>query len=92
VLETLKEIRFIVYLLRDMGISVKLIIMVRADNIGAMFMPKNASSVVRTRHIDTRYHFIRDHVEDSFIKIIFVKTDDNDAEIFTNSFNKDTYD
>jgi hypothetical protein len=61
-----------------MRIPVKLPIMVRADNIGAMFMAENASAGVRTRHNDTRYHYIREHVEDSFIKILFVKTSDND--------------
>jgi hypothetical protein len=40
--------------------------MVRTDNIGAMFM---ASSGIRTRHIDTRYPFIREHVEDGLIQI-----------------------
>jgi hypothetical protein len=74
-----------------MGITVKLTIMVRTDNIGAMFMAGNASSGVKTRYIDTRYHFIREHVEDDFIKILFVKTDDNDSDLFTNNVNKDTY-
>jgi hypothetical protein len=82
--EAVKEIRFIFYLLRDVGIPVKLPIMVRNDNIGAMFMAeKNASSDIRTRHIDTRYHFIREHVEDGFIKIVFVKIDNNHSDLFT---------
>jgi hypothetical protein len=51
----------------------------RTHNIGAIFMAENPSSGVRTRHIDTRYHFIREHVEDSFIKIIFIMKNENDA-------------
>jgi hypothetical protein len=70
--KAVKEIRFILYLLRDVGILVKLTIMVRTDNVGAMFMAENASSGVRTRHIDTKYHFIKEHVEDGFIKIVIV--------------------
>jgi hypothetical protein len=65
--------------------------MVRTDNIGAMFMEENASSGIRTRQIDSRYHFIREHVEDSFIKIVFVKTDKNYSDLFTKNVNKDTY-
>jgi sugar/nucleoside kinase (ribokinase family) len=61
-----------------MGIPVKLPMMLRTDNIGSMFMAENASSGVRTRHIDTRNHFISEHVEDGFVKIVFVKTDEND--------------
>jgi hypothetical protein len=39
--------------------NVKLPIVVRCDNnVGAIFMAENSSSGVRTRHVDTRYHFI----------------------------------
>jgi hypothetical protein len=55
-----------------MGIPVRVPIMEITDNIGEMFMAENASSGVITRHIDTRYHLIREHVEDGFIKIFLV--------------------
>jgi hypothetical protein len=42
--EAVKEIRFVYYLLESLGIPVKLPIIVRADNIGAIFMAENASS------------------------------------------------
>jgi hypothetical protein len=70
--EYVKEICFIFHLLRDMGFPVKLPIMVRTDKIGTMFMAEKASSDVRTKQIDTRYHFIREHIEDGFIKIVIV--------------------
>ena len=89
--EAVKEIRFVYYLLESLGISVKLPIIVRIDNIGAIFMAENASSGVRTRHIDTRYHFIREHIEDGSIQIEFVRTSVNDADIFTKNVNKETY-
>jgi hypothetical protein len=56
-----------------MGIPVKLHIMVRDDDIDAMFKVENKSSSARTRQLDTRYHFIREHFEDGFIKILLVK-------------------
>jgi hypothetical protein len=68
--EAVKKIRLIYYLLVSLGILVKLPITVRTGIIGAIFMAKNPSSGVRTRHIDTWYHFTREHVEDGFIKII----------------------
>jgi hypothetical protein len=58
--ESVKDVRFIFYLLRDTRTLVKLPIMVRTDKVGVMFMEENESSGVRTRHIDTRYHFTRD--------------------------------
>ena len=37
----------------------------------------------RTRHIDAKYHFLRDYVEDGTIKIHFVRSEKNLADIFT---------
>jgi hypothetical protein len=71
--------------------TVKLPIVVRCNNVGAIFMAKNSSSGVRTRHVDTRYHFIRKHIEDGFIQIVFVKSCDNDADLFTQNVSKDIY-
>jgi hypothetical protein len=34
-----------------------------------------------TKHIHTRYHFAHEFVEDGMIKIVFVKTQDNKADI-----------
>jgi hypothetical protein len=54
-------------------------------------MAENSSSGVHTRHVDTRYHFIREHIEDGFIQIVFVKSCDNDADLFTKNVSKDIY-
>jgi hypothetical protein len=52
-------------------------------------MAENPSSGVCTRHIDTWYYFICDHEEDGFIKIIFVRKNENNTNIFTGNVNKD---
>jgi hypothetical protein len=46
--EAVKEVKFIYYLLHDIGTEVKLPIIVKTDNVGAMFMAQNISSGVRT--------------------------------------------
>ena len=74
-----------------MLIEVKLPIIVRCDNVGAIFMAENSSSGVRTRHVDIRYHFVRENIVDNFIKIVFVKSCDNDADLLTKNVSKDTY-
>ena len=89
--EAVKEIRFIYYLLESIGINIELPIVVRCDNVGAIFMAENSSSGVRTRHIDTRYHFVREHIEDGFIKIVFVKSRENVADLFTKNVSRDIY-
>jgi hypothetical protein len=54
-------------------------------------MAENSSSGLRTRYIDTRYHFVREHVEDGFIEIVFFKSQDNNAVIFTKNLGKEDY-
>jgi hypothetical protein len=89
--EAVKKIRFIYYILLSLRISFKIPMIVRLDTIGAIVMTENPSSGVRTRHIDTWYHFNREHLDDGFIEIVFVITNDNDADIFTKNVNKETY-
>jgi hypothetical protein len=89
--EAVKEIRFIYYLLSGMGMNIKLPIVVRCDNVGAIIMAENSCLGTSTRHIDTRYHFVRENVVDKFIKIIFVRSGENIADIFTKNIGKDIY-
>ena len=74
-----------------MGIEDELLIASRSDNIGSVFMADNSRSDVHTRHVDTRDHFIPDYVEDDCIKVIFARSDENEADIFTKNVSKDTY-
>jgi hypothetical protein len=90
-LEEVKEIHFIYFLLKVMGVDVKLPSVVRCDNVGAIFMAENSSSGIRTHHIDTRYHFVREHVKDGMIEIVFVKSRINDADMFTKNVGKEAH-
>ena len=82
--EAVKEIRFIYFILKDIGIEVQLPIVVKSDNVGALFMSQNSSTGVRSRHVDTRYHFIRENVEDGIVKVEFVNSSENDSDITPN--------
>jgi hypothetical protein len=90
--EAAKEIKFVAQILLTMGIPVRLPIVVRVDNVGAIFMSENVSASSRTKHIDIRYHFVREFVADKFIKIIFVRTDENVSDGFTKNVSGDIYD
>ena len=81
--EAAKEVKFVYQVISSMGIKVKLPIVVRVDNVGAIFIGSNVAVSQRSKHIDIRYHFVREFVYDGFIQIIFVRTRDNDADIFT---------
>nr|GEV89705.1 hypothetical protein [Tanacetum cinerariifolium] len=45
----------------------------------------------RTKHIAVRYHFIKEHVEKGTIKLYFVKTDYQLADIFTKALPTDRF-
>jgi hypothetical protein len=91
IFEAIKEVKFIYYLLCDFHIKVNLTIIIKTYNTGAIFMAENSSTGVRTRHVDTRYPFIREFVEDGFIKVEFVRSVENDADIFTKNVSHDLY-
>ena len=46
-------------------------------------MTKNANQHSKTKHIEIRYHFLRDHFEKGDIDIDYVSTDLQLADIFT---------
>ena len=54
------------------------------DNISAINITKNLVQHSRTKHIEIRHHFIRDHALKGDICIEFVDTHNQLADIFTN--------
>lgn len=74
-----------------LGIVVNLPIIVNVDNIGAIYLANNSSTNQRTRHIDVRYHFVREYVEEGTVKIVFVQSKENIADIFTKNTSAATY-
>jgi hypothetical protein len=87
-----KDMKLVVQNLLSMGIPVKLPVIVRVDNIGAIFMAENVTTSTRTRNVDVRHHFVREFVQDGFIKIIFVRTTEITADIFIKNVTGELYD
>jgi hypothetical protein len=89
--EAVKEVKFIYYLFCDFHIKVILPVIIKTDNIGAIFMAENSLTGVKTRHVDTRYHFIREFIDNGFIKVEFVRSVENDEDFFTKNVSHDLY-
>jgi hypothetical protein len=89
--EAVNELKFIYYLLSDLHIKVNLPIVVKMDNIGEIFMSENASTGFCTRHVDIHYHFVREFIEDGFIKIKFVRSVENDSDLFTKNVHQELF-
>ncbi|KAJ9557666.1 hypothetical protein OSB04_012280 [Centaurea solstitialis] len=53
------------------------------DSESAIAITCNSVQHTRTKHIDIRYHFIKDHVERGMIELYFVNTEYQLADLFT---------
>ena len=89
--EVVKDIKFIIQLLESMDVKVNYPIIVRVDNVGAIYLANNKTTGDRTKHVDIRYHFVRDYIEEGIVKIIFVKSAENDADIFTKNLSGEAH-
>ena len=89
--EAAKEIQFVYQVLESINYEVKLSITVRVDNIGSIFMSNKVAVSQRTKYIDIRYRFVQEFVMDGFLKIIFVKSEENNADLMTKNLSKDLY-
>ena len=65
-----------------MNIELELPITVYVDNVGAIWMSNNRATSDRTKHIDIRTSFVKEYQEDGKFIIKFVKSEENEADIF----------
>lgn len=61
-----------------------------ADSMGGIDLAKNHRISQRSKHIDIRYHFIRDHVDNTF-KLEYISTEINLADLLTKQLVKSTH-
>jgi hypothetical protein len=63
----------------------------QCDNTSAINVAKNIILQSKTKHIEVRYHFLRDNVEKGKISLIHVPTHDQLADIFTKPLDQSTF-
>ena len=66
-------------------------VIVCCNNVGAIFIARHTKTSHRTKHIDTRYHFVRKYIEDNVVKIVFVKSADNQADPYTKNVGVESF-
>ena len=62
-------------------------IKIKCDNTSAINLSKNLIQHSRTKHIDIRHHFLRDHIQNSDISLEFIDINNQLADIFTKPLN-----
>ena len=78
-----KEVAWLRQLLAGIGFPQTEPTIMRADNNGAICLSNDPSFHARAKHIHVRYHYIRELVQDNIIKLKYICTKDNLADIFT---------
>lgn len=58
-------------------------VLIKCDNTSAINLTKNPVLHSRTKHIEIRHHFLRDHAEKEDVSFEYVNTKDKLADIFT---------
>jgi len=46
-------------------------------------LAENQNTSYRTKHVDICFHFIRQHIQEGNVKVEFVRSRENDADLFT---------
>ena len=80
-----REAIYLRALLEDFGFPMKKPIDIGEDNQSCIKMCHNPVMHKRSKHIDTKLHFIRERVENKEVKIHYVPTEEMTADILTKS-------
>ena len=88
--ELCQELLWVRRLLISLGIDIG-IIHVHVDNQSAIAMAENESSSRRTKHIDVKFHFIKNLIQGKFVQLNYTPSAENTADIFTKALSKDVY-
>ncbi len=77
-----KEMLWVRNVLRELGIDVGVMLLLE-DNQGTIANVKSETSSKKSKHIDVRYHFIRDLYESGELEVHYVSSEENVADLFT---------
>ena len=81
--EAAKEAIWLKRLLDHFHFDTPAVVKIRGDNKGALALAKNPEFHSRTKHIDIRYHFVRQKVEEGLVELEWVGTKLNLADGMT---------
>jgi hypothetical protein len=89
--EATAELMYCKQILEFLGIEVQTPMILNVDNTGAMYLANNEFTSQRTKHIDCRYHYVRELIENKILQINFVRSENNKADIYTKNLNSKSF-
>lgn len=89
---TVQDVIWTTQLLKELRYDIKLPIIIYCDNQSAQLLANSSGFRHRTKHIDIKYHFIREKVELNVIKIEYITTTKNVADSLTKAVTREKHD
>jgi hypothetical protein len=86
-----KEAEWLRQLFEELRVERKGPMLIRCDNQSAMALCKDSKFHARTKHIDIRYHYIREQVANQKLKVTYIPSTSNTADIFTKPLPRKTH-
>ena len=74
-------------LLKELGYYVKPI-QISGDNQGSIFIAQNPVTEKRSKHVDIRYHYIREVIERGLVEVNYIPGEDNPADLLTKNLGR----
>ncbi|BAT96031.1 hypothetical protein VIGAN_10003800 [Vigna angularis var. angularis] len=79
-------------LMEELKMPMEKPIQLKIDNISAINLAKNPVSHGRSKHIEVKFHFLRDMVNKERIALVYCKTEVQLADLFTKPLKVDRFD
>ena len=75
----------------ELGLPVVEPTIIKEDNKACQLFADHPGNHQRTKHIDVRYHFVRERIHRGSVRVDYVPTSDNVADIFTKALPREPF-
>lgn len=85
--ESVREICWLKGLISDFGIKIEKPVTVKTDSQSCIALIRDSKFSNRTKHIDIKYHYVKDMARQDVIELEYVSSEDNVADMMTKPLN-----
>lgn len=89
--EAVSELKFVKELLKTFNVELREPINVYEDNSGVIDIAKNGNFTKNSKHIEVHYHYVHECINEKFINLIKISSDENVADIFTKALCREKF-
>ena len=75
----------------ELGVPLLKPSVIKEDNKACQLFADHSGSHQRTKHIDVRHHFVRERIQRESIRVDYIPTSDNVADVFTKALQRDQF-